>query len=120
MFFSESCFENLSCLGYTGTSSDLGIGTTMMPPNGIVSTSAVSGSSFNYPSINSFAHNNSKPSLFKYKSLYSSRQSKSEISENAPYSVSPLININTEEYSSPSVKSTRKIPKMPFKVLDAP
>jgi hypothetical protein len=42
------------------------------------------------------------------------------MSENAPYAVSPLLNIDTNEYSSPSIKSTRKIPKMPFKVLDAP
>ena len=41
-------------------------------------------------------------------------------SENAPFQISPLYNIDTDEYTSPSVKSTRKIPKMPFKVLDAP
>jgi hypothetical protein len=93
------------------------MGSSMMPPNGIVQSCNVSGSSYNYPSINSFQHNKSRKSLFKYKSI---SNNKSEISENAPYSVSPLININTEEYSSPSIKTSRKIPKMPFKVLDAP
>ena len=42
------------------------------------------------------------------------------MSENAAYSISPLLNIDTDEYASSNVKVTRKIPKMPFKVLDAP
>lgn len=41
-------------------------------------------------------------------------------SENDPFAITPLLNIDSTDYSSPSVKNIRKIPKMPFKVLDAP
>jgi cell division cycle 20-like protein 1, cofactor of APC complex len=41
-------------------------------------------------------------------------------SENGPYSLTPLLNLDHNDYTSPSVKSIRKIGKMPFKVLDAP
>jgi hypothetical protein len=59
----------------------------------------------------------SKKSLFKYKN---SDKHKVEACENMPYAVSPLLNIETYDYASPGAKATRKIPKMPFKVLDAP
>jgi hypothetical protein len=42
------------------------------------------------------------------------------LSDQNSFAVSPLLNIDTDEYSSPNIKTTRKIPKMPFKVLDAP
>jgi len=57
----------------------------------------------------------SKKSIFKY-----TNKEKYQSENMAPYSVSPLLNIDTTEQTSPSVKNTRKIPKMPFKVLDAP
>ena len=59
----------------------------------------------------------SKKSLFKYKNIDKNRV---ESCENMPYAVSPLLNVETYDYASPSTKATRKIPKMPFKVLDAP
>ena len=37
-----------------------------------------------------------------------------------PFQISPLVNIDNEQYCNPVQKTTRKIPKMPFKVLDAP
>lgn len=39
--------------------------------------------------------------------------------ENSPFGFAPIINMDHEKYST-TLKSTRKIPKMPFKVLDAP
>ena len=45
---------------------------------------------------------------------------KSLIGSNGPFSLNPLINIDSAEINSSSIKPTRKIPKMPFKVLDAP
>jgi hypothetical protein len=41
-----------------------------------------------------------RKSIFKYKTS----QFDQSMSENAPYAVSPLLNIDTNEYSSPSVK----------------
>ena len=55
--------------------------------------------------------------MFKYKNKTKDHGASKE---NAPYAVSPLLNIDNYDYASPSIKATRKIPKMPFKVLDAP
>jgi hypothetical protein len=55
-----------------------------------------------------------KSSIFRFKNKSKNNEN------NAPFSVSPLINMDNNEQISTSVKSTRKIPKMPFKVLDAP
>jgi len=58
-----------------------------------------------------------KKNIFMYTNNMKMR---SAAQENAPFAVSPLLNIDTEDNTTPSVKNTRKIGKMPFKVLDAP
>lgn len=42
------------------------------------------------------------------------------ISENLSCNSNPLLNLDSGDYTSSTVKQTRKISKMPFKVLDAP
>lgn len=60
-------------------------------------------------------HIKTRQSIFKYKN-----QDNVQNENLAPFSVNSMLNIDTNEQISPSVKNTRKIPKMPFKVLDAP
>jgi cell division cycle 20-like protein 1 (cofactor of APC complex) len=52
--------------------------------------------------------------------MFKSSQKKIQSNENLPFSISPLPNSMHSERFLGNNTTTRKIPKMPFKVLDAP
>jgi hypothetical protein len=112
---SENNFENLSCLGFNGSSSDLGFGSNMQPV-GILSNQNMNSSCFS-SSYSNYQMMKPKKSILKYKF---DPIRKSLVSPYQSFSVTPLLNIDTETHSSTSIKNSRKIPKVPFKVLDAP